>query len=76
MKTNSFGRYDYAELLAAATDPNAQQIDIDTLGAWFERYGSMYWTGDDFDADGRRLARVEEWDEDNDQGHVVGYEWR
>ena len=45
MKTKSFTRYSYADLYAAATAPNAEQIDIDTLGAWFERYDWHDWNG-------------------------------
>lgn len=77
MKTNYVSRYNYAELRAAATAPDAEQIDIDTLGQWFSLYGSQYWNGEYYDADdGLRLYEVTEWDEELDQGEVTGYEFR
>lgn len=74
MKTNIVDRYSYAELLAAATKPDAAQIDIDTLGAWFSAYGEAYWNGEYYDADGCRIRPVYDWDEETDQGDVVAYE--
>lgn len=74
MTTNNFGCYDYNELLKKATAPNAEQIDIDTLGAWFSEYGTRYWNGEYYDADSFRLFPVYDWDEETDQGEIVHYE--
>lgn len=71
MKTNDFNRYSYTELAAAAKAPDAQQIDIDTLGAWFEQYGTTYWNGEYYDADGDRLIPV--YEADGDDFEIVGY---
>lgn len=76
MKTNRFTRYSYRELLSAVTSGSAEQIDIDTLGAWFDAYGPDYWNGECYDADGIRLYPVIEWDDDLDQGETVRYEIR
>ncbi len=83
MITNNYNEYSYAELLAAAISPDAKQIDIDTLGEWFEQYGSMFWNGEYYDAsaDGeptgsRCLYPVMEWDEQEDCGTIVRYEFR
>lgn len=76
MNTKSFGKYSYEELRAAAVSPNATQIDIDTLGAWFDCYGMDSWNGEYFDADnGLRLFPVCEEDED-ENFTVTGYEFR
>ena len=68
--------YGYKDLLTAATDRNATQKDIDALGAWFEEYGAEYWNGEYYDVDGARLYSVIEWDEEDEQGKVIGYEFR
>lgn len=80
MNTKPYNRYSFEELLAAATAPGAEQIDIDTLGAWCEAYGSDLWNGEYFDvsANGepsgsRRLFRVVAWDAETEQGETVGY---
>lgn len=49
MKTNYYNKYSFMELLEAATAPNAEQIDIDTLGAWCNDYGSDLWNGEKYD---------------------------
>lgn len=76
MNTNKFNRYSYKELLAASTAPGAQQIDVDTLGAWFEAFGASYWNGECYDADGRDLFPV--YGKPNEDGDVEisGYELR
>lgn len=83
MKTNDFGYYDFAELIEKATGLDAQQIDIDTLGAWFDQYGRDYWNGECYDASKadeptgtRSLYPIYDWDEELDQGTIVGYELR
>ena len=77
MKTKTYHRYSYADLRAAATGADAQQIDIDTLGAWFESFGETLWNGEYYDAgDDLRLFPIMEWDEDRDQGEVIRYEFR
>lgn len=69
-------RYDYKELRANAVAPGATQADIDALGKWFDTYGSAYWNGECYDADGISLYPIIEWDEELDQGETVGYEFR
>lgn len=54
MKTKDFNRYSYTELKNKATAANATQEDIDTLGAWFEEYGTEYWNGECFAIDATR----------------------
>lgn len=77
MNTRTFSRYSYSELRTAATSDDAQQIDIDTLGAWFDAYGQSYWNGEYYDADdGLRLFPIIKWDDDLDQGETVGFEFR
>lgn len=76
MKTSNVSRYNYAELRERATAADATQIDIDSLGRWFELYGNDDWNGECYDADGIRLYPIVDWDEDADQGEVVGYEVR
>lgn len=80
MTTKNYNRHSFEELLAAATDPGVEQIDIDTLGAWCEAYGESLWTGEYFDVSGdgepsgsRRLLRVIAWDAETEQGVIVGY---
>ena len=73
---SSINYYSYKELRAAATAPGATQADIDALGEWFSRYGDRYWNGECYDADGLYLYPVEKWDEETEQGEIVGYELR
>lgn len=75
MNTKTFGKYDYEDLRAAATAPGAEQIDIDTLGAWFEMYDMSDWNGEYFDADGLRLFPICE-EDDDENFTVIGYEFR
>ena len=75
MKTKYFNRYSYKELLKTATAAGATQEDIDTLGAWFEEYGTEYWNGEYCDADGARLFPVYKENEDG-EFEVAGYEFR
>ena len=76
METKRYGRYDYEELKKKAIAPSAPQIDIDTLGAWFDSYGNEYWNGEYYDVDGLRLFPImEEIDEYGDY-EITGYEFR
>lgn len=50
MKTNNINR-PYSELFAEAMAENASWIAVDTLGAWFERYGQQYWNGECYSVD-------------------------
>lgn len=70
------GYFDYHELRAATIAPNATQDDINRLGEWFNRYGEESWNGEYYDADGYRLFPVVEWDEENECGNIIGYEFR
>ena len=70
-------RYSYEELRAAATADGATEQDVNALGEWFERYGQTCWNGEYYDADdGLRLFPVVAWDDEEDQGEIVGYEFR
>ena len=69
--------YDYKELREKALSPDATQADVDALGEWFSRFGERYWNGEFYDADdGREIRPVYKWDEELDQGEIVGYELR
>ena len=68
--------YSYQELQEAAIAPEAAQEDVDALGEWFSRFGERYWNGECYDADGVTAWPIVEWDEERDQGDVVGYELR
>lgn len=67
--------YRYEELLEKATGDQATQEDIDLLGKWFELFGSRYWNGEFYDADGQRLAPIIVVDEETDIGEIVRYEF-
>ena len=70
-------RYDYAELRAAATADGATEQAVNALGEWFERFGETLWNGEYYDADdGLRLFPVVAWDDEADQGEIIGYEFR
>ena len=80
MNTKPYNRYSFEKLLSAATASGAEQIDIDTLGAWCEDYGESLWNGEYYDVSGdgepsgsRRLFRVIAWDAETEQGETVGY---
>lgn len=68
--------YDYKELRAAAIAPGASAEAINALGEWFELYGMDCWNGECWDADGKSLYPIIEWDAERDQGETVGYEFR
>lgn len=68
------GRYGYEDLRKAAN--SGRQEDIDALGSWFERYGNEFWNGEFYDADGMRLFPVYKWNDETDQGELIGYEAR
>lgn len=70
------GRYDYEELRAAAVSPDATEADLLALGKWFSLYGDCCWNGEYYDADGLRLYPLYKWDEELDEGEIVGYEFR
>ena len=65
-------RYSYEELRAKATAPGASQSDVDALGQWFEAYGSRYWMGDRYDADGLYLYPLYK-QIGEDQHDIIGY---
>lgn len=66
--------YNYSDLLAAAIAPNANRCTIDSLGRWFENYGSRYWNGECYDADGKNLWPIYQKAEEDDY-EIVGYTW-
>lgn len=74
--TKYYNRYSYQELRAALDAQNVKQIDIDTLGEWFDRYGDRFWNGECYDADGIEIIPVYEWDDELDQGEIIRYEIR
>ena len=66
--------YNYNELREKALSGN--QDDINVLGEWFCRYGERFWNGEYYDADGVYLYPVLRWDDELDQGEIIGYEVR
>ena len=56
--------YDYKELRAAAE--SGKQEDINALAEWFERYGSRYWNGEYYDADGIEIYPLYKYNPDID----------
>lgn len=76
MKTNSFNYYSYDELRAKALSADAEQIDIDTLGEWFEEYGRDSWNGEYYDADGYMVFPVYSEPDEFDDVTIIGYELR
>jgi len=74
METKYYNRYSYAELRARLDAPDCKQIDVDTIGAWMADYGTQYWNGLGYDADGVSIQPVIEYDTDTEQGEIVGYE--
>lgn len=86
MKTKDYNEYSFEELYQAATAPDAQQIDVDTLGEWADRFGDC-WNGECYDVSHPHLepsGSRELWpiyrihlDEDGEIGEVeiVGYRW-
>lgn len=77
MTTKHYDYYSYQELSKKALSANAKQVDIDTLGAWFESYGSAYWTGECYKIDAAHLL-FPVYSEPNEDGdfEIVGYEIR
>lgn len=73
MKTNKFNEYSYEDLRDKAWARDATQIDVDTLGAWFEEYGDCYWNGECYNVDGMNLFPVYKHDEERDQDEITGY---
>lgn len=71
----TISEYDYSDLRAKATATGATQSDIDNLGAWFERYGSTYWNGEHYDADGIEVHPKHKQITD-DEFEITGYEIR
>ena len=45
------GRYDYADLRAAALAPSATQADLERLAIWLTRYDASAWNGEYYDID-------------------------
>ena len=72
MEINEYG---YKEYLNEVKN-NPTQENINRLGTWFERYGTDYWNGERFDADGFSLYPVIEWDDEMETGTTVGYEMK
>lgn len=66
MKIN---RYSYAEL-RAAVEADANEDNVNALGEWFESYGTEYWNGEYFDADGIKIYPIVSDDEDCE---LLGY---
>ena len=82
MTVNSYNRYSFDELLSKAIAPNAQQSDIDTLGECFADYGADYWDGECYDASApdepsgaRKLRPIIEWDDEDECGDILRYEF-
>lgn len=70
-------RYNYEELRAAATAPNATQEQINALGEWMEQYGMNDWNGEYYDiGNGLNLYPVYTEPNENDQSFIDHYEIR
>lgn len=70
----SINYYSYKELREKSVSADATQSDIDALGEWFQQYGSRFWNGEVYDADGFVLRPVQVYDEDSDTWETTGYE--
>ena len=69
------GRYNYDELRKAAIeDPTPENLA--NLGEWFQDYGSSFWNGEYFDADGYRLYPVYSDPDDSGNSDLLGYDLR
>lgn len=69
-------RYDYQELEGKALATGKQE-DIDALGAWFERYGSSFWTGECYKVDDTHQLWPVYGSEDEDGCYpITGWELR
>lgn len=67
----SINYYSYQELREKALSGN--QDDVNALGEWFSNYGSDYWNGEYYDADGFQVApQYQQIGED--EFDIVGYE--
>lgn len=70
-------RYNYEELRAAATAPNATQEQINTLGEWLEQYGMSDWNGECFDiGNGESLYPLYSGPDEYGDFKLLGYEIR
>ena len=70
MELKDFDKESFEVLLAAAKAPDAKQIDVDTVGAWYECYGTKFWDGKGFvTGGGKRLVPLH----DKKNGKVRGY---
>lgn len=67
----SINYYSYQELREKALSGN--QDDVNALGYWFNSYGSDYWNGEYYDADGFQV--VPQYQQiGEDEFEIVGYE--
>lgn len=65
--------YEYEELRKKALN-NGTQEDIDNLGEWFSKYGTIYWNGEYYNLDdGFKLYPVYK-EKSDDEFELVGYE--
>lgn len=77
MNVKHFHYYSYEELVAKATSADAEQIDIDTLGAWFRQHGWMYWNGESYEINREyRLFPVYSEPDENGDLEILHYEIR
>ena len=70
MEINEYGYKEY--LNAVKNDPTPENIN--KLGAWFERYGTIHWNGEHYNAGEFNIYPVIEWDDETESGTITGYE--
>jgi len=63
-------RYSYEELRNAAK--SGKKADINALGEWFSTYGTEYWNGEYYDADGMEVWPVYK-EVNEDEFELAGY---
>lgn len=67
-------RYSYEELREKALSTDATPEDVRRFGEWFEQYGRQYWNGECYNAgEDNNLYPIYRWDNDLDQGEIIGY---
>lgn len=77
MQTRHYDYYSYQDLEKIVLSGTAEQIDIDTLGGWFEQYGSLYWNGESYEINSEfRLWPVYSEPDEYEDVEILGYELR
>lgn len=65
--------YSFGDLLEALNN-NLSAENINRMGVWFDLFGMEYWNGECFQLDeSREIVPIYTWDEETEQGQLVGY---